>query len=101
MDARYLEAEFIELQRLVIHECNERADDEGRTAARDAGQLVAEGFSGAGRHDEEYVVALNGCAADGFLIGAEGGESEDAMEQGAKSFVGRRGGHGVSPNDKR
>jgi hypothetical protein len=45
--------------------------------------LVAEALTGAGRHDEEYVAAVGGGAADGFLIGAECGEAEGSAE---KSF---------------
>jgi len=44
--------------------------------------LVAEGFAGSGGHDEEAVAAIGGGAADGFLIGSEGGVAEGGVEKG-------------------
>ena len=41
-----------ELGGLVVHERDERRDDERGTAAGDGGKLVAEGFSGACGHDQ-------------------------------------------------
>jgi hypothetical protein len=75
------EAEFAELGALIFNESDERADDESCAAAGDGGELVAEGFSGAGGHDEENIFALDGGLADGFLIDAEGGEAEISMEK--------------------
>ena len=71
-----------ELGGLVFHEGDERADDQGGAAAGDGGELVAEGFAGAGGHDEQDVAAVGGGAADGFLVGAEGCEAEGACGAG-------------------
>jgi hypothetical protein len=49
--------------------------------AGDGGELVAERFSGSSRHDEQDVAAVGGGAADGLLIGAEGGEAEGPVEE--------------------
>ena len=46
-----------ELGDLVLHQGDEGADDQRRSAARDPGQLVAERLAGAGRHHEEHVAA--------------------------------------------
>ena len=73
-----------ELGGLVVHEGDERGDDEGGASAGDGGELVAEGFSCSGGHDEQDVAAVGGGAADGFLIGAEGFEAEGGVEQGGE-----------------
>ena len=82
VDAGDAEAGGGELGGLVVHEGDERADDEGGAAAGDGGELVAEGLSGSGGHDEEDVAAVGGGAADCFLVGSEGGEAEGLVEQG-------------------
>jgi hypothetical protein len=81
VDAGDAEAEGGDLGGLVVHECDEGGDDEGCASAGDGGELVAEGFAGAGGHDEQDVRAFGGGAADGFLVGAEGGEAEGGVEQ--------------------
>ena len=91
MDAGDAEAACRELGGLVVHECDERTDDERGAAARDGGELVAERFAGAGGHDEQDVAAVGGGAADRLLIRAEGGEAEGAGEQIAEAASVRRG----------
>ena len=76
VDAGDAEAGGGELGGLVVHEGDERGDDERGASAGDGGELVAEGFAGSGGHDEQDVAAVGGGAADGLLIGAEGGEAE-------------------------
>ena len=88
VNARDREAERGEARCLIVHERDERADDERGPAARDGGELVAEGFAGTGRHHQQNVFAFGGSAANGFLIGAEGGVAEVADEKVRK----RRGG---------
>ena len=82
VDAGDAEAVCGELGGLVVHERDERGDDERGALAGDGGKLVAEAFAGAGGHDEEDVAAVGGGAADGFLVGAEGGEAEGGAEEG-------------------
>ena len=48
--------------------------------ACDGRELVAKALAGSGGHDEQNVPAIGGGAADGFLIGAEGGETEGLGE---------------------
>ncbi len=62
MDAGDAEAEGGELGGLIIHEGDERGDDECGAAASgglagEGGELVAEAFAGSGGHDEEDVLA--------------------------------------------
>lgn len=84
VDAGYAEAEGGELVCLVVHEGNKRADDECCAPSGYGWELVAEGFSCSGGHDEKDVVAFGSGSADGFLIGAEGFEAEGLVEQGGE-----------------
>ena len=84
VDAGDLEAGGGELGGLVVHQGDERADDQGGAAAGDGGKLVAEALAGAGGHDEQDVAAVGGGAADGLLVGAEGGEAEGLLEEGGE-----------------
>ena len=84
VDAADAEAVGGELGGLVVHERDERRDDQRGAPASDGGKLVAEGLAGAGGHDQENVAAVGGGAADGFLVGAEGGEAEGVLEQGGE-----------------
>lgn len=84
MDAGYAEAEGGELGSLIVHEGDERTDDEGGASAGDGRELVAERFSCSGGHDEEDVATVGGGSADGFLIGAERVEAEGLVKQGGK-----------------
>ncbi len=84
VDAGYTESEGGEFGSLIVHECDERRDDEGGASASDGGELVAERFSCACRHHEEDVAAVGGSAADGFLIGAKGFVAEGLVEQGGE-----------------
>ena len=75
------EAKGGELGGLVVHEGDERADDEGGASAGDGGELVAERFSSSSGHDEQDVSAFSGGAADCLLIGAEVGKAEGLVEE--------------------
>jgi hypothetical protein len=58
------------------------------------GELVAEGFAGAGGHDEQDVAASGGGFADLLLVGAEVRVAEDPVEEGGEGFgLGVGGGH--------
>ena len=63
---------------LVLHERDERRDDERHVVAHERGQLVAQRLAGAGRHDDEHVARGRADrGADGVLLtGAEGVEAE-------------------------
>ena len=76
-----------ELGGLVVHERDERDDDQRGAAAGDGGKLVAERLAGAGGHDKQRVAAVDDGAADGFLIGAEGGETEVVWRRAVRSVM--------------
>ena len=84
VDARHAQAECGQLGGLVVHQRNQRTDDERGSSAGDSGKLVAERLARSCRHDEQDVVAFGRSSADGFLVGAECGEAEGLMEQGGE-----------------
>ena len=95
-EQRYAEAERGKFRGLVVHEGDERGDDEGRAASGERGELVAEGFARAGGHDEQDVAAIGCCFADLLLVGAEVAVAEDAVEQSGEGFgLGGDSGHGL------
>ncbi len=71
----------LQLGHLVFHQRDQRADDQRGAAARDARQLVAQRFAGAGGHDQQDVAALDHGVADGLLVGAEIGKPERVAQQ--------------------
>lgn len=73
-----------ELGGLIVHEGDERGDDEGGAAAGDGWELVAEGLACSSGHDEKDVAAVGGGTADGLLIGTEGLVAEGLVEQGGE-----------------
>ena len=75
------QAERQELGRLILHQRNQRADDQSRSAQRNRRQLVAERLAKAGRHHQQQVAPRNGRAADRLLIGAEARKAEDRAQQ--------------------
>jgi hypothetical protein len=55
VDAGDTEAQIVKLRRLVVHQGDQRGDDQRRAAARNRGQLVAERLARARRHHEQHV----------------------------------------------
>ena len=72
---------------LVAHEGDERGDDDAHAFAAQSGDLVAEGFSAAGGHQDQRVAAAHGVGYYLFLLAAEAGEAEGAVQD-----IGRIGG---------
>ena len=81
MDAIGAQTVVLQLRDLVLHECDEGAHDQGRARPRDSGKLVAERLSGAGRHDEQDVLAPGDGFADVALVRAEVLEAEAGVEE--------------------
>src|ERR1039458_4088678 len=81
MDTFDSKASLLELQHLIVHQCDEWTDHESGPAACQSRQLVAKRLARAGRHDEQCVFARRDCLADGFLIGPELGEAECALQK--------------------
>ena len=86
VDTGDTKAESGEFLGLVVHEGDEGGDDQSCALASEGGELVAEGFSGAGGHDEEDVAAFGGGFADLLLMGAEVSMAEDAVEELLEGF---------------
>ena len=67
------DAHLAELRDLVLHQGDERRDDDGGAIfLQHGGKLVAQGFAAAGGHDDADVAAGGECADDLFLARAEG-----------------------------
>jgi len=81
MNARDFETERGKLGCLVVHQGDQRADDQRCASPRESGQLVAERFPRPRRHDQENVPAGDGGTANGFLIGAKVREAEGLFEE--------------------
>ena len=81
VDALGAQAQALELGHLVFHEGDERRDHEGGSAAREAGELVAERLARARGHHQQHVLALGHGPAHGLLPRAEGLEAEGRAQQ--------------------
>jgi hypothetical protein len=65
-----------ELGDLVVHQTDQRGDDQAALSRRDGGVLVTEGFAGPGRHNGQDVAALQGGLDDFLLARPEHVEAE-------------------------
>ena len=81
VDALGAQAQGLELRDLVFHEGDEGRDHEGRAAAGEAGELVAERLARARGHDQQHVLALGHRAAHRLLPRPEGLEAERRAQQ--------------------
>ena len=81
VDAGDTEAEGGELGGLVVHEGDERADDQCGAVASEGRELVAEALAGSSRHDEKDVAAAGGGLADDLLVRAKLAVTEDAVQK--------------------
>ena len=66
---------------LVVHQRDQRRDDQRGPVARDRRQLVAKRLACAGRHHRERVLASHDPFHDRFLDAAKMVEAEDAFEE--------------------
>ena len=69
---------------LVLHQRDQRREDERRLGPQHRRELVGERLAGAGRHQRERVAALDGGADDLLLAGPEVGEAEELAQAGAE-----------------
>ena len=65
---------------LVLHQCDQRRDDDRDTVAEKGRDLVAERLAAAGGHDHEAVAAACDMLDDRFLLVSEHAVSENAIE---------------------
>ncbi len=70
----------VQLVHLVLHQRNQRRDDNRRAGQEEGGQLKAERFTGTGRHDREDVVPLDHGAHEIFLTGTKRRVAEKALK---------------------
>jgi len=69
---------------LVVHQRNQRRYHHRGSWAAQRGNLVADAFAAAGRHQDEGVAAGHDVVNDGFLRAAEAWETKDAAEDGKR-----------------
>jgi hypothetical protein len=89
VDAGHAEAERVELGCLVVHQRDQRRDDQRCAAARNRRQLVAERFARARRHHQQHIEPLHRRAAYRLLVHAESAKTEALLQQSMQSGRGR------------
>ena len=65
---------------LVVHQGDERGDNDGNALAHQGGDLVAQRFAAAGGHQHEGAVALDNGVDDLGLVAAEVGIAEGVLQ---------------------
>ena len=69
---------------LVLHQGDERGDDDGRSFHHQGGELVAQGFAAARRHQDEGVAPVDQVPDDALLVTLERIEAEEVLQFGLK-----------------
>ena len=87
-----LHAELLEGVHLVLHQRDQRRHHDADALPQQRGELVAQGFSAAGRHQHQRVATRRDMLDDGLLFVAEGRVAENVVED----LLGGGGGHGRS-----
>ncbi len=82
------DAELAQRRHLVLHQGDQRTDDDRGAVAQQGRDLVAQRLAAAGGHHDERVAAVHDAAHDLLLLAPEGAEAEDVAQDGAR--VGRR-----------
>ena len=77
VDALGAQPDLAQFRRLVLHQGDQRREDEGGAAEKQARKLVAQRLAGTGRHDDQTIVASRCAAADFLLVRPEFGVAED------------------------
>ena len=84
VDCRHLaRRDPLERADLVLHQCDERADDEGQTVGSQGGQLVTERLPGSRGHDTEHIAA-----GERGLDGLPLSRTESAVAEAAEQLEG-------------
>ena len=65
------DAKFGQCGNLVLHQCDQRADDDGQSAAHQRGNLEAQGLAATGRHQHQRMLSFGNVADDVGLRAAE------------------------------
>src|SRR4029078_9375987 len=74
----------IQLVALILHERDQRRDQQGRAGEQNRRQLKPERLAGSGRHHGQHVVAVQHSADQIFLSGTERRVTEMLLERCAK-----------------
>jgi hypothetical protein len=69
---------------LVLHQRDQRRDDDGAAGAEQGGNLVAEALAAAGRHQDQGIAAAGDMVDDLGLGAAEGRVAEDVAQEVAE-----------------
>ena len=80
-------AQAVDHIHLVLHQRNERRDDDGRAFHDERRQLIAQTLAAAGRHQHERVVAGQQITYDGFLIALELVKAEVVLQLGCQVLL--------------
>jgi hypothetical protein len=75
---------------LILHEGDERGDNDGEAGPDEGGELEAEGFAAAGGQDGHNIPAGEGIADDLLLERPEGTETEDLFQGREELFAMKR-----------
>ena len=75
-----LHAELLERVHLVLHQRDQRRHHDADAVPQQRGNLVAQRFSAAGRHQHQRVAARRDVLDDGLLLVAEGRVAENVVE---------------------
>ena len=78
---------------LILHQRDQRRDDDADAGPDQRGDLVAERLAAAGRHEHERVAAGDDVLDDLGLLAAERVVAEDALENVARMRLSCRAGH--------
>ncbi|GAB1411428.1 hypothetical protein MASR1M97_01640 [Candidatus Desulfobacillus denitrificans] len=84
MQAGGAHAGFEERRHLVLHQGDQRRDDEGRARPQQGRDLVAQRLAAAGGHQHQGVAAAGDLFDDLGLLAAEGRVAEDLVEDGKR-----------------
>ena len=84
--------QFGERQHLILHQGDERRDDDADAGTHECRELVAQRLAATGRHQREDVLAGDESGHDLLLQRAEGFMTEDALQQLPRPLHGRAGG---------
>jgi len=78
---RRIDAELVQRADLVLHQCDQRRDDQTDAVAQQRRDLVAQRFAAAGRHQHERIPARHRCIDDHFLLAAKFRVAEGVLQE--------------------
>ena len=77
---RWEEARLLGATHILVHERDERGDDDADARAGERGHLVAHRLAGTGREEDDSIAAARHMAHHVFLLAAETAVAEDRAE---------------------